>query len=41
MAIPNKLGKVIIPLCQIHMVEDETLGIGLKGGGKEELGEEE
>ena len=37
----NKLGKEIIPSCNIHMVEEETLGRGLKGGGKEELGEEE
>ena len=28
-------------LCNIHMVEEETLGRGPKGGGKEELGEEE
>ena len=27
--------------CKIHMVEEETLGRGPKGGGKEELGEEE
>ena len=32
----------IIPLCKIHMVEEgETLGRGPKGGGKEELEEEE
>ena len=36
----NKLGKWIIPSCKIHMVEEETLGRGPKGGGKEELGEE-
>ena len=41
MATPNKLGKEIIPSCKIHMVEEETLGRGLKGGGKEELGEKE
>ena len=37
----NKLGKGIIPSCKIYMVEEETLGKGPKGGGKEELGEEE
>ena len=37
----NKLGKVNIPSCKIHMVEEETLGRGPKSGGKEELGEEE
>ena len=37
----NKLGKEIIPSCNTHTVEEETLGRGLKGGGKEELGEEE
>ena len=41
MAISNKLGKRIIPSCKIHMMEEETLGRGLKGGGKEELGGEE
>ena len=41
MATPNRLGKGIIPSCKIHMVEDETLEGGPKGGGKEELGEEE
>ena len=41
MATPNKLGKRIIPLYKIHMVEEETLSRGLKGGGKEELGGEE
>ena len=35
----NKLGKLIITLCKIHMVEEETLGRDSKGGGKEELGE--
>ena len=37
----NKLRKWIIPSCNIHTVEEETLGKGPKGGGKEELGEEE
>ena len=37
----DKLGKLIIPSCKIHMVEEETLEGGSKGGGKEELGEEE
>ena len=37
----NKFGKRIIPSCKIHIVEKETLGRGLKGGGKEQLGEEE
>ena len=37
----NKLGKWIIPSCNIHTMEEETLGRGPKGGGKEELGEEE
>ena len=41
MTTPNKLGKGIIPSCKVHMVEEETLSRGLKGGGKEELGEEE
>ena len=41
MATPNKLGKEIIPSCKIHMVKKETLSRGPKGGGKEELGEEE
>ena len=35
----KQLGKGIIPSCKIHMVEDETLEGGPKGGGKEELGE--
>ena len=30
-----------LPSCKIHMVEEETLEEGPKGGGKEELGEEE
>ena len=33
----NKLGKQIIPSCNIHTVEEETFGRGPKGGGKEEL----
>ena len=37
----KQLGKGIIPSCKIHVVEDETLERGPKGGGKEELGEEE
>ena len=37
----NKLGKWIILSCNIHTVEEETLDRGPKGGGKEELGEEE
>ena len=41
MATPNKLGKKIILSCKIHMVEEETLGIGPKDGGKEKLGGEE
>ena len=31
---------MIILSCKIHMVEEETLEEGSKGGGKEELGEE-
>ena len=41
MATPNKLGKGIIPSCNIHIVEEKTLGRGPKGGGKEKLREEE
>ena len=41
MATLYKLGKGIIPLCNIHTVEEETIGKGPKGGGKKELGEEE
>ena len=41
MTTPNKLGKGIILSCKIHMVEEETLDGGPKGGGKEELEEEE
>ena len=37
----KQLGKRIIPSCKIHMVDEETLEGGPKGGGKEELGEEE
>ena len=29
------LGKETIPSCNIHTVEEETLGGGPKGGGKE------
>ena len=36
-----QLGNEIIPSCKIHMVEEETLDGRSKGGGKEELGEEE
>ena len=36
----NKLGKMI-PSCNIHTVEEETLEGSLKGRGKEELGETE
>ena len=32
---------MIILSCKIHKVKEETLGRDLKGGGKEELGEEE
>ena len=32
---------MIIPSCNIHTVEKETLGRGPKGGGKEKLGEKE
>ena len=37
----DKLGKLIIPSCKIHMVEEVTIEGGSKSGGKEELGEEE
>ena len=37
----NKLGKGIIPSCNIHTVKEETLGRGSKGGEKEEVGKEE
>ena len=37
----NKLRKWIIPSCNIHTVEEETLGRRPKDGGKEEQGEEE
>ena len=33
-------GKGIIPSCNIHTVEEETLGRGPEGGEKEKLGEE-
>ena len=39
--INKQLGKGIIPSCKIHVVAEEILGGGPKGGGKEELGEEE
>ena len=41
MATPSKLGIGIILSCKIHMVEEETLDGGPKGGGKEEIGERE
>ena len=37
----KQLGKGIIPSCKMHMVEEETLDGGPKGGGKQELGEGE
>ena len=37
----KQLGKGIIPSCKIHIMEEETLEGGLKGGEKEKLGEEE
>ena len=37
----NKLGKRIIPSCNIHTMKKETLSRGFKGERKEELGEEE
>ena len=33
----QKTRKWIILSCNIHVVEEETLGRGPKGGGKEEL----
>ena len=39
--INKQLTKRIIPTCKIHMVEEGTLDGGLKGEGKEELGEGE
>ena len=39
--IKKQVREEIIPSCKIHTVEEETLGGGLKGGGKEELGEGE
>ena len=30
----RRVGKEILPSCKIHMVEEETLDGGLKGGGK-------
>ena len=37
----TQLGKMIIPLSDIYMVEEETFEGGLKSGGKEELGQKE
>ena len=37
----NELEKQIIPLCKIHTINEETFDGGLKGGGKEEVGEGE
>ena len=37
----GRVGKEIIHLCKIHMVEEKILEGGPKGGGKEKLGEEE
>ena len=31
----NKLGKRILPSCKIHIMEEEILDGGPKGGGKE------
>ena len=39
--INKQLGKGIILSCKIHIMEEGTLDGGPKGGGKEELGEEE
>ena len=39
--IKNTLGKETIPSCNIHTVEEETLGRGPKGRAKEELREKE
>ena len=39
--INKQLRKGIILSCKIHMVEEQTLGRGPTGGGKEELGEGE
>ena len=41
MATQKTIKKGIIPLCKIHMVEEETFEKCPKGEGKEELGEEE
>ena len=41
MATQKTIKKGIIPLCKIHMVEEETFEGGFKGGGKEEFGEKE
>ena len=37
MVTKKKKGKGIIPSCKIHMVEEEIVEGGPKGGGKEEL----
>ena len=39
--INKQLGKMIIPSCKIHMVEEGTLDGGPKGGRKEDLGKGE
>ena len=39
--INKQLEKGIIPSCKIHIMEEEILDGGPKGGGKEELGEGE
>ena len=39
--INKQLWKGIIPSCKIYVVEEETLGRGPKGRGKEELREKE
>ena len=39
--INKQLGKGIIPLCKIHIMEEGTFDGGSKGGGKEELREGE
>ena len=37
----KQLGNGITPSCKIHMVKEETFEGGPKGGGEEELGNEE
>ena len=39
--INKQLKKEIIPPCKIHMMKDEILDRGPKGGGKKEIGEGE